>query len=302
MTPDHDQNSTPATKTPVAVLGLGAMGHALAAAFLAAGHPTTVWNRTKGKGDDLEARGAVRTDTAAEAVRPAELVVVCVLDHAAARSVLDAVAAELPGRLLVNLTSDTPDRSRATAAWAAEHAVDYLGGSVMVPVPMVGQPEALLLLSGPRTAYDAYETTLKALGGKVAHLGEDHGLAAVHDLALLDYFYSSIHGLLHAFALAGADGVRATDLVPYLDTITAILPPLAAGAARDVDAGSHPGDEANLGMMAAGVGHVLEWAEHRGLDVRTLRPVKEGYDEAVARGHAKESWTRTIESVRPPRR
>ncbi|MFD4375859.1 NAD(P)-binding domain-containing protein, partial [Streptomyces sp. NPDC058527] len=32
--------------TPVTVIGLGSMGSALAAAFLAAGHPTTVWNRT----------------------------------------------------------------------------------------------------------------------------------------------------------------------------------------------------------------------------------------------------------------
>ncbi|MBV1939486.1 NAD(P)-binding domain-containing protein [Streptomyces sp. BV286] len=288
-------------KTPVAVLGLGAMGHALATAFLTAGHPTTVWNRSAAKADGLVTRGAARATSAAEAVRAAELVVVCVVDYDAAEAVLDAVADELPGRVLVNLTSDTPLRSRATAAWAAERGVDYLDGSIMVPVPMVGHPEALIFYSGPRAAYDRFEPALKALGGRPAHLGEDHGLAAVHDLALLDYFYSSISGLLHAFALAGADGVRAADLLPYLGTITGILPALAAEAARDVDAGSHPGDEANLGMMATGVGHVLEWAEHRGLDVSTLRPVKEVYDKAVAHGHAADSWTRTIEFLRGDR-
>ncbi|WP_308013223.1 NAD(P)-dependent oxidoreductase [Streptomyces beigongshangae] len=295
MTSDHDITTR---GTSVAVLGLGAMGRALAAAFLAAGHPTTVWNRSPHKGDELVARGARRAGTAAGAVRSAGLVVLCVVDHAAARSVLDTVTGDLPGRVLVNLTSDTPARARAAASWAAGHAVDYLDGSVMVPVPLVGRPEALILYSGPRAAYDAYEPVLRALGGRSAHVGEDHGLAAVHDLALLDYFYSSISGLLHAFALAGADGVRAADLVPYLDTITGLLPHMAAGAARDIDTGTHPGDDANLGMMAAGVGHVLEWAEHRGLDVRGLRPVKEAYDEAVARGHAAESWTRTIESLR----
>ena len=33
-------------KTPVTVIGLGAMGSALASALVRAGHPTTVWNRT----------------------------------------------------------------------------------------------------------------------------------------------------------------------------------------------------------------------------------------------------------------
>ncbi|NGO13784.1 NAD(P)-dependent oxidoreductase [Streptomyces sp. HC44] len=296
----NDLENTPVDleKTPVAVLGLGAMGQALAAAFLRAGHPTTVWNRSPGKGDELVARGAVRAESAAEAVRAAELVVVCVVDYDAAQAVLEAAAGELPGRVLVNLTSDTPERSRATASWANDRGIDYLDGSIMVPITMIGQPEALIFYSGPRAAYDKHETALKAMGGKAAYLGEDQGLAAVYDLALLDYFYSSITGLVHAFALAGADGVRAADLAPYLNTITAILPPIAAGAARDVDAGSYPGEDANLGMMATAVGHVLEWAEHRGLDVSTVRPVKEVYDKAVARGHAADSWTSTIEVVR----
>ncbi|PBC61384.1 dehydrogenase [Streptomyces sp. Tue6028] len=284
--------------TSVAVLGLGAMGQALAAAFLRAGHRTTVWNRSPGKGDDLVARGARRADSAAEAVRAAELVVVCVVDHGAVRAVLDATADELPGRVLVNLTSDTPERARATAAWADERGIDHLDGSIMVPVPAIGGPDALVFYSGPRAAYDKHERALRALGGRPAYLGEEPGLAAVYDLALLDFFYSSMAGLVHAFALAGADGVPAASLAPYLDTIAAILPPIAAGTAEDIDAGRYPGAAANLAMMAAGAGHVLEAAEHRGLDVSTLRSVKEIADRAVARGHAADSWASTVEVVR----
>ncbi|MER5418487.1 NAD(P)-binding domain-containing protein [Streptosporangium roseum] len=40
------------------MIGLGPMGRAMAAAFLAAGHPTTVWNRTAGRADELLASGA----------------------------------------------------------------------------------------------------------------------------------------------------------------------------------------------------------------------------------------------------
>lgn len=47
-----------AVEADVAILGLGLMGQAIAAAFLRAGRPTTVWNRTPGKAGDLITQGA----------------------------------------------------------------------------------------------------------------------------------------------------------------------------------------------------------------------------------------------------
>ncbi|MER5644443.1 NAD(P)-binding domain-containing protein [Streptosporangium sp. NPDC002524] len=72
------------------VIGLGAMGKALAGAFLDNGHPTTVWNRTAGKGRELAGRGATEAATAAEAIAASPVVVVCVLDYDAVREVLGA--------------------------------------------------------------------------------------------------------------------------------------------------------------------------------------------------------------------
>ncbi|MFC7468445.1 NAD(P)-binding domain-containing protein [Actinomadura keratinilytica] len=66
-TPPHSSTAPAA----VTVLGLGRMGGALAAAFLAAGHPTTVWNRSPGKADALVVRGARRAGSVAEAVAAA---------------------------------------------------------------------------------------------------------------------------------------------------------------------------------------------------------------------------------------
>ncbi|MGJ6960519.1 NAD(P)-binding domain-containing protein [Streptosporangium sp. G11] len=72
------------------VIGLGAMGRALAGAFLDNGHPTTVWNRTAGKGGELAERGATEVATAAEAIAASPIVVICVLDYDAVRDVLGA--------------------------------------------------------------------------------------------------------------------------------------------------------------------------------------------------------------------
>ncbi|MEU8227416.1 NAD(P)-binding domain-containing protein [Kribbella sp. NPDC048915] len=115
-------------KTPITVLGLGAMGTALARAFLTAGHPTTVWNRTPGRSPELDTRGATRATTALEAVAASPLVVVCLLDDETVRATLEPIAAELTRRTLANLTSSLPSqpgRSRtgppgtASSSWTA---------------------------------------------------------------------------------------------------------------------------------------------------------------------------------------
>ncbi|MER7000278.1 NAD(P)-binding domain-containing protein [Streptomyces sp. NPDC000410] len=287
----------PTENASVTVIGLGAMGQALAGAFLDAGHPTTLWNRSPGKGDDLVARGALRAASSEEAVKASELIVVSVVDHDAVQAIVDPLADALQGRVLVNLTSDTPERSREVAAWAAERSIAYLDGAVMVPTPVVGTPDALLFHSGSQDAFERHESTLKALGGNTVFVGTDPGLAAVYDLSLLDFFYGSISGLVHAFALAKADGVKAVDIAPYMNTIAQIMPPIAEGTAANIDAGSYPGAEANLGMMAAGVRHILHAARTRGLDVSHLESITSVADRAIAKGHATGDWAATYEAI-----
>ncbi|MDJ1644290.1 NAD(P)-dependent oxidoreductase [Streptomyces pakalii] len=282
MTQAH--TTTEPAPAPVTVLGLGDMGRSLARAFLAAGHPTTVWNRSPGKGEDVVALGAVRAASAEEAVRASGLVVVCLVDYDASDAVLEPLAGALEGRVLVNLTSDTPARSRQTAAWAAKHSLAYLDGAIMVPVDVVGSADALVFHSGDRAAYAAHEDTLKALGEPATFLGEDHGLAAAYDMAMLDFFYGAMGGLVHAFALARAEGIEPASLAPYLTTITGILPPIVEYTAEEAGSGAYPANGANLGMMAASVDHILHTAKGRGLDVSQLAGLKSLTDRAIAQG------------------
>ncbi|WP_444545282.1 NAD(P)-dependent oxidoreductase [Streptomyces inusitatus] len=292
--------ATTSEKTSVTVIGLGAMGSALAGAFLTAGHPTTVWNRTPGKGDDLAARGATVAATAEEAVRAGELVVVCVFDYDASESVLAPLTDALQGRVLVNVTSDLPERARTAAAWAAEHSIAYLDGAVMVPTHAIGAPDSLLFYAGSRESFERHESALKVLGGKSAYVGEDAGLAAVYDLSLLDYFYGAISGLVHGLSLAASEGVKASDVAPYMGTITQILPWVVDGSAANIDAGAYPGAQANLGVMAVSVDHILHTAKARGLDVAQLAGIKKMTDRAIALGHAADDWSSTHEALVNP--
>ncbi len=100
----------------------------------------------------------------------------------------------------MNLTSGTPEHARATAAWAAEHGIDYLDGKILAFPSTIGGPEAFLLYSGAQDAFTAHEPTLAALGGP-AYLGADPGLASLYDLGVVGLMYGVIASFVHALAL-----------------------------------------------------------------------------------------------------
>src|SRR5256714_10526928 len=75
------------TDGPVAILGIGAMGHGMATSALRGGIPTIVWNRTLDATRDLAASGAEVAESAADAARRAAIVVTMVTDTDAVMSI-----------------------------------------------------------------------------------------------------------------------------------------------------------------------------------------------------------------------
>ena len=285
-------------RAAVTVLGLGSMGRALAGAFLAAGHPTTVWNRTAGRAGDLVVRGAMAAPDAEAAVSASPLVVVCVVDHDAVRSVLEPVQDALRGRVLVNLTSTTPEQARTTAAWAAEHGIEYLDGAIMVPTPMIGDAAALVLYSGSHQAFDRHQGSLAAVAGDGHYLGDDVGLASIYDIGMLDIFFTGMIGFLHAAALVGADGITAGAFLPYAERMATLVQQTMVELAADVDQRRYPGDQDNLEMELAAVDHIVEASATRGIATALPSLVRTVVEEAIGRGHGRDGVSSVVEVLR----
>ncbi len=284
---------------PVTVLGLGPMGTALARALLAAGVPTTVWNRTRSLAESLAVDGAAVADSVEEAVAAADLVIVCVRDHPATRDVLGQVApAAFAGRTVVNLSSSTPDEARRTAEWAAERQIAYLSGAILVPTPLVGQPEALILYSGERRHLDRHVEQLRILAGEADHLGEDHGLASLYDVAMLEVFFTGMTAFIHAAAMTTAQDVDARTFLPYAQHVAALLPATFDGIASDIEAGTYPGTEDNLAMNLAGIEHIVDTSTEIGLDTSLSAAMRDLARRAVDAGHGADSYSRLIDTVR----
>ncbi|WP_369182720.1 NAD(P)-dependent oxidoreductase [Streptomyces sp. Y1] len=293
----HNPVETPA-KTPVTLLGLGAMGAALGRAWLAAGHPLTVWNRTAARAEALAAEGATVAATAAEAVAANRLVVVCLLDDA---SVEQALAdAELTGKDVVNLVTGTPAQARSRAAWAAERGARYLDGGIMAVPPMIGVPAAgpYVFYSGSAALFDEHRATLAA-PADTRYVGEDAGHAALHDVALLSAMYGMFAGLTHAFALIRDETVAPTDLAPlitdWLTTMTAAVP----DTARRLESGDYTtGVVSNLAMQAAGRHTLLGTAQEQGVSPELLTPLFHLMQRRLATGSPDEDLTGLVDLLR----
>lgn len=286
-------------RSAVTVLGLGPMGRALAVALLGAGLRTTVWNRTPGRDAEAVAQGALPAASAEDAVAASPLTVVCVVNYDASDAVLrqDAVTAALRGRTVVNLSADTPGRARDTAAWAERHGVRYLDGAIMTPTPTIGTSDAVFLHSGPADLYEEHRPVLEALGGTHTHLGADPGRAAAFDIALLDIFWTAMSGYAHALALAGAEGVGPSELLPFAQGIGAILPPLFAESARELEAGTFPGEGNPLTSALSTMEHVVQVADAHGIDAGLMRAAEAMARRAVEGGHGADGFTRVAETL-----
>jgi 3-hydroxyisobutyrate dehydrogenase-like beta-hydroxyacid dehydrogenase len=279
----------------VTVLGLGAMGSALAGAFLAAGRPVTVWNRTPGKAGDLVAGGATEAATVEEAVRASGLVVACLWDHRSVHQTLDPVTGALAGRVVVNLTNGTPGQGRELGEWAGEHGVALLDGGIMAVPPMIGGPGAFVLYSGPEDAFEAHRETLDALG-ESRYVGTDHGMAALYDIALLSAMYGAAMGELHAFAMVRSAAAKAVEFAPLLRRWMAAVGGFQERTAELVDARDYTRDVvSNLGMQAAAYHNLIDAAHEQGVSPELLAPLYPLMLRRTAEGHGHEDNVGLIE-------
>ncbi|MFY1673023.1 NAD(P)-dependent oxidoreductase [Plantactinospora sp. WMMB334] len=282
--------------TPLTLLGLGAMGTALARAWLAAGHPLTVWNRTAARAEPLAAEGVTVAATAAEAVAANGLVVVCLLDDASVRQAL--AGADLAGRDLVNLTTGTPGQARDLADWAHERGARFNGGGVMAVPRMIGVPGSggYVFYSGSRELFEAHRDVLAVPAG-ARYVGTDPGFAALHDVALLSAMTGMFAGIAHAFALIRRETIAPGDLAPLLaDWLGAMAASSVHLTAAQLASGDYvTGTGSNLAMMVAANDTLRRTAQEQGVGAELLQPYLTLMARRLADGHGAESGTGVVD-------
>jgi len=164
------------TQEPVAVLGIGAMGHGMATSALRAGIPTIVWNREPEATRDLAGLGAEVAATAADAARRAAIVVTMVTDTDAVMSIArdqGMLAALAPDSIWVQMSTIGVAGIERVGALVDGERTDV----TLVDAPVSGskdpaaQGQLTIFASGPDEARSRLAPLFDALGQRTIWVG-----------------------------------------------------------------------------------------------------------------------------------
>ncbi|WP_020670003.1 NAD(P)-dependent oxidoreductase [Amycolatopsis nigrescens] len=281
--------------TPTAVIGLNPRGAALAAALAKAGNPVTVWDHAE---KPLIDEKLPRASSLESMLAAASLVILCVEDYEVARRILDQAGPQLGTHDLVNLTSGTSADAQQAADWMAARGGRYLDGALMAHPEHVGNPDTVLVYSGSAEVFERGETVLRQLGS-ATYLGADAGIAALYDLAMLNFAWATLTGFLQTTALLGTAGVEAGTITPLLTHwLTTTVAEVIRDYAGQIDGRDYPGDEEWLELDAPLMAHLVRATAESGLDTRLPELVRSLTADGIDAGHGRDSFASLIEIIR----
>jgi 3-hydroxyisobutyrate dehydrogenase-like beta-hydroxyacid dehydrogenase len=287
----------------VTVLGLGAMGSTIARLLLEAGLRVTVWNRSADKAEALVSAGAALAPSVDAALRASPIAVMCVYDYRAVDAILTAPGASgaLDGRVLVQLTTGSPEEARAALAFATSHGARYLDGAIQAAPSQMGQPDTPLLLSGEEATLREIEPVLRLLAGNVAYLGEAIDAAATMDLATLSYVYGAFAGFLHGARLAEVAGL---DVAAFGRIVNQISPSFGAFFEHEggvIQSGNFAITESPLRISIEATRRILQSTRAAGVNAELPTFIAGWFDRAEAAGLADLEAAALIEILRGKR-
>jgi 3-hydroxyisobutyrate dehydrogenase-like beta-hydroxyacid dehydrogenase len=154
------------------------MGQPMARRLLKAGHPLTVWNRTRGKAEALVTDGAQVTDTPAQAVAQADIVITMLDNGEVVRQVMfgssgpgkSAADAMRPGSLFIDMGSILPAQAQAQARDLSPRGVRVLDAPVSGGT-LGAEAGTLAIMAGGDAADFAAAVPVLSVLGRPVHVG-----------------------------------------------------------------------------------------------------------------------------------
>lgn len=202
----------------VTVIGLGAMGSAIARTELQAGHTVTVWNRSPDKIDPLVDIGASGSATLLDAIQASSHIFICVDSYATSDNLLNDknITGYLDGKTFVQIAQGTPTEARSSEDWLSNYGASYLDATIFCFPSMLGNPESIILVGGNQSRYEGVQKYLNPLGGDLRFLGENIGAAAAVGLAVLSVSVALYMGVAHGAHICKTEGVEVGHLASVL--------------------------------------------------------------------------------------
>jgi len=274
------------------------MGGAMAGRLLESGHEVVVWNRTPEACDDLVARGAVRVETAREALAEAVSFSMFANDEASEAVLSADNLAGSAGRMHVNTASISAAAADRIAAVHAAAGVGYLASPVLGRPAVAAAGNLNLLVAGPDDLVEAAAPYLSVLGARTWRFGTEPRRANAVKIAVNFTILHALQAMAEGITLVEAQDVDAVDFVELLaGTLFGGVVYSGYGSMIAERRYSPPGFSMPLGLKDLGLAEDL--AAETGTVLPTAPVLRDRFEQALANPELAElDWSAVAEVTR----
>jgi len=164
----------------VGFVGLGVMGGHMVERLLSKGHHVTGYNRTRSKAQWLIEMGMQWADSPKAVALASDCTFAMVTNSAALQAITEGpdglLAGLSAGKILIDMSTVSPNASRALAAKVRERGADMVDSPVSGSVITLQEGKLSVMVGGKRETFEKVKPLLLEIGPKVTHVG-DNGLA-----------------------------------------------------------------------------------------------------------------------------
>lgn len=270
----------------VSVLGLGAMGTAMAKALVAGGKRVAVWNRSRSKAELLEEHGAYRCESAAEALLASPVSIVVLLDNNAVNDVLAAVDQEavFRDRTIVNFTTCSQEESEALDRLIAAMGGQHVKAAIVSYPRNIGHPESYGIYTGAEVAMSRCKDLVEVLAPHSIVLPQED--AAALSVALHAYSFAAMTAFYEAIGSSKHLGMAPSSMARLVgDASRFFLADAIQDAIRRVEADDFDGDQARLDVHATAFEYLAGALRSQGANAPVFEAVCEATNRASEMGY-----------------
>jgi 3-hydroxyisobutyrate dehydrogenase len=230
-----------ANQVKLGFIGLGNMGSRIAQRLLDHGYQLEVYDRDPAKVEAAAAHGATSPKNVLELARAADVVLSCLTNDEAVRTVYSGLGGVLagarPGTIVLEMSTISPDSSRELHKQGAREGVEVLDVAISGSTPAAEQGILTLLVGGDRQIFDAADPIFQAIAKRYFLLGGP-GSGTAMKLVVNTLLGVGMQAIAEAVVLgerAGLDRERLLDVLSQ----TAVVAPAHVGKLARVAIGNY---------------------------------------------------------------
>ena len=250
-----------ADQVKVGFIGLGNMGSRIATRLLDRGYQLSVYDMDPAKAEAIAAHGGEATKNILELARTADVLLSCLTNDEAVRSVYTEsegiFAGARSGTVVLEMSTISPESSRELHRLGAQEGIDVLDVAISGSTPAAEEGVLTLLAGGNPDLFRAAEPIFQTIAKQYFLLGGP-GSGTAMKLVVNTLLGVGMQAIAESVALGQKEGLDRHRLLDVLSR-TAVVAPAHLGKLARADAGDYSAQFA-LRLMNKDFGLVLETA------------------------------------------